>query len=81
MLGAAEGFPVTLCMPENVSLERKKILRAYDATIVYTDPGDGSDGAIRKARELAAADTRQVFLCRPVFERRQLARPLSRHSQ
>jgi cysteine synthase B len=54
MLGAAEGFRVTLCMPTNVSAERKKILSAYGASIVYTDPGDGSDGAIRKARELAA---------------------------
>ena len=54
MLGAAEGFPVTLCMPTNVSVERKKILQAYGANIVYTDPGDGSDGAIRMARELAA---------------------------
>ncbi len=54
MLGAAEGFPVTLCMPTNVSMERKKILQAYGANIVYTDPADGSDGAIRMARELAA---------------------------
>ncbi len=54
MLGAAEGFPVTLCMPQNVSAERKSILAAYGANIVYTDPGDGSDGAIRAARELAA---------------------------
>jgi S-sulfo-L-cysteine synthase (O-acetyl-L-serine-dependent) len=54
MLGAAEGFPVTLCMPTNVSIERKQILTAYGANIVYTDPGEGSDGAIRKARELAA---------------------------
>src|SRR5258706_3211091 len=54
MIGAAEGFPVTLCMPENVSVERKRILFAYGANIVYTDPADGSDGAIRRARELAA---------------------------
>ena len=54
MLGAAEGFPVTLCMPQNVSDERKKILSAYGANIIYTDPGDGSDGAIRAARALAA---------------------------
>lgn len=53
MLGAAEGFPVTLCMPTNVSVERKQILGAYGANIVYTDPGEGSDGAIRMARELA----------------------------
>src|SRR5579864_761794 len=54
MIGAAEGFPVTLCMPENVSVERKRILQAYGANILYTDPADGSDGAIRVARELAA---------------------------
>ncbi len=54
MIGAAEGFPVTLCMPENVSVERKRILQAYGANILYTDPADGSDGAIRMARELAA---------------------------
>jgi cysteine synthase B len=54
MIGAAQGFPVTLCMPENVSVERKRILQAYGANIIYTDPADGSDGAIRMARELAA---------------------------
>jgi cysteine synthase B len=54
MIGAAQGFPVTLCMPENVSIERKRILSAYDANIIYTDPGEGSDGAIRMARTLAA---------------------------
>ena len=54
MLGSAEGFPVTLCMPENVSRERKQILQGYGANIIYTDPGDGSDGAIRMARQLAA---------------------------
>jgi cysteine synthase B len=61
MLGAAEGFPVTLCMPENVSRERKQILQGYGAEIIYTDPGDGSDGAIRKARELAAQDPEKYF--------------------
>jgi len=54
MIGAAQGIPVTLCMPENVSLERKRILQAYGANIIYTDPGEGSDGAIRMARELHA---------------------------
>src|SRR6266853_1358458 len=54
MLGAAEGFPVTLCMPTNVSVERKQILSVYGANIIYTDAGEGSDGAIRMARELAA---------------------------
>ena len=54
MIGAAEGFPVTLCVPQNVSVERKRILQAYGANIIYTDPGEGSDGAIRMARELSA---------------------------
>jgi len=61
MIAAAQGFPVTLCMPENVSVERKRILHAYGANIVYTDPGDGSDGAIRKARELYAAEPEKYF--------------------
>ncbi|HTS04763.1 MAG TPA: cysteine synthase family protein [Candidatus Eisenbacteria bacterium] len=61
MLGAAEGFPVTLCMPENVSRERKQILQGYGANIIYTDPADGSDGAIRMARQLAAAHPDQYF--------------------
>jgi S-sulfo-L-cysteine synthase (O-acetyl-L-serine-dependent) len=54
MIGAAQRFPVTLCMPENVSVERKRIMHAYGANIIYTDPAEGSDGAIRMARELAA---------------------------
>jgi cysteine synthase B len=53
MLGAALGFPVTLCVPENVSPERKRILQAYGANILYTDPAEGSDGAIKIARQLA----------------------------
>jgi cysteine synthase B len=61
MLGAAEGFPVTLCMPENVSRERKQILQGYGANILYTNPADGSDGAIRMARELAAKHPDQYF--------------------
>jgi S-sulfo-L-cysteine synthase (O-acetyl-L-serine-dependent) len=61
MIGAAEGFPVTLCMPENVSGERKRILHAYGASVIYTDPGDGSDGAIRKAREVYAQDPDKYF--------------------
>jgi cysteine synthase B len=61
MLGAAMGFPVTLCMPGNVSPERKKITAAYGANVVWTDPADGSDGAIRKARELAATEPEKYF--------------------
>jgi S-sulfo-L-cysteine synthase (O-acetyl-L-serine-dependent) len=61
MLGAAQGFPVTLCMPENVSVERKRILNAYGANLIYTDPAEGSDGALRKARELAAKQPEKYF--------------------
>ena len=61
MIGAAMGFQVALCMPSNVSVERKRILSAYGAEIVYTDPGEGSDGALRKAREMYAADPGRYF--------------------
>jgi cysteine synthase B len=61
MLGAALNFPVTLCVPENVSPERKRILNAYGAEIIYTDPAVGSDGAMLKARELAAADPDKYY--------------------
>jgi len=56
MLGAALGFPVQLAMPANVSAERKRILRAYGALVEWTDPDLGSDGAIRRAREMAGSD-------------------------
>ena len=61
MLGAAMGFPVTLCMPSNVSPERKRYLAAYGAKIVWTDPADGSDGAIRMARKMAAENPDAYF--------------------
>jgi cysteine synthase B len=61
MLGSAMNFPVVLCMPSNVSPERKNILAAYGANIIWTDPADGSDGAIRKARELAASEPEKYF--------------------
>jgi cysteine synthase B len=53
MLGAALGFPVHLAMPTNVSPERKRVLKAFGAKVDWTDPDKGSDGAIRRARELA----------------------------
>jgi cysteine synthase B len=61
MLGAALGFSVTLCVPENVSPERKRILQAYGANIIYTDPAEGSDGAIKIARQLAARHSDLYF--------------------
>jgi cysteine synthase B len=56
MLGAARGYRVRLVIPENVSPERLAILRAYGAELNLTDPLDGSDGAIREAQRIAAAD-------------------------
>src|SRR5712691_11632816 len=61
MIGAARGYRVKLCLPSNASLERKRILKAYGAEIVFTDPGEGSDGAIRKCREIYAADPDRYF--------------------
>jgi S-sulfo-L-cysteine synthase (O-acetyl-L-serine-dependent) len=55
MLGAAAGIGVTMCVPANASVERKALLEAYGAEVIFTDPLDGSDGAIRRARQLAAA--------------------------
>lgn len=63
MIGAAMGVPVTLCLPESASPERKKILRAYGAELRITDPMSGSDGAILEARRLAAGEPeRWVYL-------------------
>ena len=54
MLGAARGIGVTVCVPANASAERKVLLEAFGAEVVFTDPLEGSDGAIRAARGLAA---------------------------
>ena len=56
MIGAAKGYRIKLCMPSNVSQERKRILKAYGAQVEWTDPDQSSDGAIRRARELAGND-------------------------
>ncbi len=60
-IGAALGYKVKLCMPKNASEERKKILRAYGVEFVLTDPGEGSDGAIREARRLYTEDPERYF--------------------
>jgi cysteine synthase B len=61
MIAASKGYPVRLCMPENVTPERKRILRAYGAELVLTNPLEGSDGAIRKARALYERDPDRYF--------------------
>ncbi len=52
MIGAAKGYRVKLCVPANASIERKRILSAYGAEVVYTDAAEGSDGAIRQCKDL-----------------------------
>lgn len=59
--GAALGIPVTLAVPANASPERIAILKALGAELILTDPLEGADGAIQKARALAAADPEQYF--------------------
>ena len=61
MIAAASGFTVTLCVPANVTIERRRTLGAYGATLVLTDPMEGSDGAIREAKRLYAADPGRYF--------------------
>lgn len=61
MIGAALGYKVRLCLPQNASPERKMILRAYGADLILTDPGAGSDGAILKCREVYAENPDQYF--------------------
>jgi cysteine synthase B len=56
MLGAALGYRVRLCVPANVTPERLRMLRAYGADVILTDPMEGSDGAILEARRLHAVD-------------------------
>lgn len=56
MIGAARGHGVTLALPANASPERKQVLAAYGAQVIETDPLEGSDGAIREARRLAAEE-------------------------
>jgi len=54
MIGAAYGYKLTLCLPANANIERKRMLAVYGAEVVSTSPLEGSDGAIREARRLAA---------------------------
>jgi cysteine synthase B len=61
MVGAARGYKVRLCLPENASPERKLILRALGAELVLTNPLEGTDGAIREVRRLVAADPDRYF--------------------
>lgn len=61
MIGASRGYRVRLCLPRNASSERKHMLNAYGAELIFSDPAEGSDGAIRKCREIYNADPDQYF--------------------
>jgi cysteine synthase B len=61
MIGAGRGYRVTLCLPKNASMERKRILRIYGAELIETDPLQATDGAQLRARELVAAEPERYF--------------------
>jgi len=61
MLGAARGYRVALCLPANATVERKRLLQAYGAELILTDPMEGSDGAIREARRRYERDPHRYF--------------------
>jgi len=61
MICAIKGYRVKLCLPANASHERKQILRAYGAEMVFSDPGEGSDGAIRLCQKIFAEAAENYF--------------------
>ena len=61
MIGAALGYPVKLCVPASASPERKAILKAYGVDVEFTPADQGSDGAIRRVREIYEADPEKYF--------------------
>jgi cysteine synthase B len=61
MVGAAKGYRVKLCLPANASVERKRILKAYGAEMVFSDAAESSDGAIRLCRKIYEADPDVYF--------------------
>jgi cysteine synthase B len=61
MIGAVLGYPVTLCLPDNVSQERKHILKAFGAELVFTPGDSGTDGAIHRVKEIVEADQAKYF--------------------
>jgi cysteine synthase B len=61
MICAIKGFRVKLCLPANASHERKQILKAYGAEMLFSDPGEGSDGAIRLCQQVFAAAEEKYF--------------------
>ncbi|MDH4261617.1 MAG: cysteine synthase family protein [Spirochaetia bacterium] len=61
LIGSVLKIPVTLCMPSNVSKERKTKIKSYGAEVIYTSPMEGSDGAILMAREMYAKESKKYY--------------------
>lgn len=61
LIGAVLGYPVELCIPANVSIERKKIISAYGATMIFSNAMDGSDGALELCRAMLRKDPSRYF--------------------
>lgn len=61
MIGAVRGYKVKLVLPANASIERKRILKAYGAEMVFSDAAESSDGAIRMCRQIYDADPDRYF--------------------
>lgn len=61
-VAAARGYAITLTMPETMSIERRKVLRAFGANLVLTDGADGMKGSILKAEEIAASDPKRYLI-------------------
>lgn len=61
MIGAVKGYPVTIVMSETVSVERRKIIQAFGANIILTAAGEGTDGAIRRVRQMVEDDPDRYF--------------------
>jgi len=61
MIGRVLGYPVELVVPANVSMERKRIIQAYGAKVTFSDPMEGSDGAIRECRKILEKNPDKYF--------------------
>ena len=61
-VAAARGYPITLTMPETMSIERRRVLAAFGAKLVLTPGGEGMAGAVRKAEEILASDPSRFYL-------------------
>ena len=79
MVGAALGYPVELVMAANVSRERKRIIEAFGAKAIYSDPLEGSDGAIVLCRKIHRRESRALLQARPVQQRGQSAGAFRNH--